>query len=69
MVSLKKSSPLLSKFLKKKRCEICGKPKQLRSVEGKGNICFPCYLNNTTRQERRWFDRKAKKYEQRKQKQ
>jgi len=66
---IKKILAFIISIFKKKRCEICGKPKQLRSVEGKGNICFPCYLNNTTRQERRWFDRKAKKYEQRKQKQ
>jgi hypothetical protein len=56
---------ILSIF-KKKHCEICNKPKQLRFVKGKGNICFTCYLKTTTRQERRAFERKAKKYEQRK---
>jgi hypothetical protein len=63
---LKILSGLIKKLLKK-RCPICGKRSQVRQT-GKGKICFPCYLANTTRQERRAFERAAKKYEARKNK-
>jgi hypothetical protein len=46
------------KGLFKRKCTICKEKRPLRYIEGKGKICFPCFVENSmSRQEKRRLER------------
>jgi hypothetical protein len=50
----------LRNFLDKKfpkKCDICGGVAQVRYIEGRGKICFPCFYGTQSRAERRRIDK------------